>query len=83
MDEISCFGFDMDYTLAEYLSPAMDQLGHSLAKQHLPPQTRQVVFHHRQVVDQTHNNVCAEPMRNKQQGHLILRIGCPLMWATP
>jgi len=35
MDEISCFGFDMDYTLAEYLSPAMDQLGHSLAKQHL------------------------------------------------
>ena len=32
---IDCVGFDMDYTLCEYMSPALDQLGHDLAKKWL------------------------------------------------
>ena len=38
LEDISCYGFDMDYTLAEYLSPAVDELGHALARQHLVTQ---------------------------------------------
>ena len=30
---ITCFGFDMDYTLCEYRAPAMDSLAHTLAKE--------------------------------------------------
>jgi len=33
--KIKCFGFDMDYTLCEYISPAFDELAFDLAKQHL------------------------------------------------
>jgi len=35
MEKIKCFGFDMDYTLCEYISPAYDVLGFDLAKRHL------------------------------------------------
>jgi len=35
LEKIKSFGFDMDYTLCEYLSPAYDILGFDLAKQHL------------------------------------------------
>ena len=31
--QIKCFGFDMDYTLAEYISPEFDQLGCRLTQQ--------------------------------------------------
>ena len=33
LSEISCYGFDMDYTLCEYRAPAMDSLAHTLAKE--------------------------------------------------
>ena len=32
---ISCFGFDMDYTLCEYISPNFDQLGCDLTQKYL------------------------------------------------
>jgi hypothetical protein len=32
MAKIRCFGFDMDYTLCEYISPQFDQLAFQLAK---------------------------------------------------
>jgi hypothetical protein len=32
MGKIRCFGFDMDYTLCEYISPEFDQLAFDLAK---------------------------------------------------
>ena len=35
LGEISCYGFDMDYTLCEYNSPAMDVLAFELAKEFL------------------------------------------------
>jgi len=35
MSKITCYGFDMDYTLCEYISPHFDQLGFSLAKNFL------------------------------------------------
>ena len=33
LSEIDCYGFDMDYTLAEYISPQFDELGGRLALQ--------------------------------------------------
>ena len=33
LSEITCYGFDMDYTLCEYRAPAMDSLAHTLAKE--------------------------------------------------
>ena len=35
MSCVQCFGFDMDYTLCEYISPEFDKLGFNLAKQWL------------------------------------------------
>jgi len=35
LGSVRCFGFDMDYTLCEYLSPAFDALAFDLAKQFL------------------------------------------------
>ena len=35
LSSISCYGFDMDYTLCEYISPNFDQLGCSLAQRWL------------------------------------------------
>ena len=35
LEKIKCFGFDMDYTLCEYISPAFDELAFDLAKQFL------------------------------------------------
>jgi hypothetical protein len=32
MAKIRCFGFDMDYTLCEYVSPHFDLLAFDLAK---------------------------------------------------
>ena len=32
---ITCFGFDMDYTLCEYISPNFDQLGSDLTQKYL------------------------------------------------
>jgi len=33
LSKISCYGFDMDYTLCEYISPEFDELAFTLAKQ--------------------------------------------------
>ena len=33
LSEITCYGFDMDYTVCEYRAPAMDSLAHTLAKE--------------------------------------------------
>ena len=33
LSEMKCFGFDMDYTVAEYISPEFDELGYRLAAQ--------------------------------------------------
>ena len=33
LSKISCYGFDMDYTLCEYISPHFDELAFTLAKQ--------------------------------------------------
>ena len=33
LSEITCYGFDMDYTVCEYRAPAMDTLAHTLAKE--------------------------------------------------
>jgi len=35
LSKISCFGFDMDYTLCEYSSPDCEQLAYHLAQEHL------------------------------------------------
>jgi len=35
LGKIKCYGFDMDYTLCEYISPAYDELGFNLTKEHL------------------------------------------------
>ena len=35
LSTISCYGFDMDYTLCEYLSPQFDELGCSLTQRFL------------------------------------------------
>ena len=35
LSSISCYGFDMDYTLCEYISPSFDQLGCSLTQKFL------------------------------------------------
>ena len=35
LSSISCYGFDMDYTLCEYISPSFDQLGCSLTQRFL------------------------------------------------
>jgi len=32
MDKITCYGFDMDYTLCEYISPQFDELAFTLAR---------------------------------------------------
>ena len=33
LSKITCYGFDMDYTLCEYISPQFDELAFTLAKQ--------------------------------------------------
>ena len=33
LSKITCYGFDMDYTLCEYVSPKFDELAFTLAKQ--------------------------------------------------
>ena len=33
LSKITCYGFDMDYTLCEYMSPEFDELAFNLAKQ--------------------------------------------------
>ena len=33
LSKINCYGFDMDYTLCEYISPEFDELAFTLAKQ--------------------------------------------------
>jgi hypothetical protein len=33
LSKINCYGFDMDYTLCEYISPQFDELAFALAKQ--------------------------------------------------
>ena len=35
LSSVHCFGFDMDYTLCEYISPEFDKLGYHLVKQWL------------------------------------------------
>jgi len=35
LSELTCYGFDMDYTLCEYSSPDSEQLAYQLAKEHL------------------------------------------------
>jgi len=36
LDKIKFFGFDMDYTLAVYKSPQMEELGFELARDRYP-----------------------------------------------
>ena len=35
LSQIRCYGFDMDYTLCEYISPQFDELAFNLAKKFL------------------------------------------------
>ena len=68
LDEISCYGFDMDYTLAEYLSPAMDELGHSLAKQHLVSECG----HHPGLLRLEYEEVVRGAWLDREAGNLLM-----------
>ena len=52
LGSISCYGFDMDYTLCEYITPQLELLTYQLAQQYLvnqlghPPQLTQLSYDH-------------------------------------
>ena len=58
----------MDYTLAEYLSPAMDELGHSLAKQHLVTECG----HHPGLLRLEYEEVVRGAWLDREAGNLLM-----------
>ena len=58
----------MDYTLAEYLSPAMDELGHSLAKQHLVTECG----HHPGLLNLEYEELVRGAWLDREAGNLLM-----------